>query len=244
MADKQESSSSQQQQQQPQQQQASGAASQPAQGQAHSIQQLKSKLSDKLQSHKVLVLKAHSFLSWEQDYYPAIIFALTSVAFLVIRLLNASILTTACYVGIIAALVDIALPTITKNLTKHQAKQNVDSAKFDKICLDLARLCVLSRSSCDSCRALKTKKPKLYYPILLISLIILAFIGSKFNNLFLTYLVTLFAALYPGLDQRRIPQKLVDALFQKLGKRAPQVTFTSFPPPSTSSSHDQRRSRN
>lgn len=207
----------------------SGSPSTPQSG-AVSVQQIKNQLTNKFQSNKVLVLKAHSILSWEQDIYALYVFSIVSLAFIVIHLVNSSLLTTLSYIGIFGALIDLALPSITKNLNKNQAvKQTVDTAKFDKICLDLARVIAFFRGSCDSCCSLKTRKPKIYYAVLLISLLILAFVGNKFNNLFLTYVTILFAAIYPGLDRKGLPQKIVDFVCQKLGKKSPQISgsFTS-----------------
>lgn len=196
------------------------------------VQQLKSQLANKFQANRPLVLKLHSILTWEQDIYPIFVLAFVSFAFLFIHLLNSSVLTTLSYVGIAIALLDLAMPTIAKNLagSSSQAKLNEkDNQRFDKICLDLAKLYALMRSFCDACCSMKSKKPKLYYPALLATLLVSAYLGNKFNNLFLTYLVTLLVALYPGLDKKGIPQKAVEFVFAKLGRRPPAFLAGSNP---------------
>lgn len=188
------------------------------------VQQLKTQLATKFQANRPLVLKLHSILTWEQDVYPIVVVAFVSFAFLTIHLLNSSVLTTLSYLGIAVALLDMAMPTIAKNLTAGQSagKPNEkDNQRFDKICLDLAKLYAFLRSACDAGCKLKTSKPKLYYPALLVSLIVSAYVGNKFNNLFLTYVITLTLALYPGLDKRGYPQKAVEFVFLKLGRRPP-----------------------
>lgn len=192
------------------------------------VQQLKSQLVNRFQANRPLVLKLHSILTWEQDIYPIFVAAFVSIAFIVLHLLNSSVLTTLSYLGIALALLDLALPTIAKTLSGGQAKLNEkDNQRFDKICLDLAKIYALIKSLCDTSCSLKTKKPKIYYSALLGSLLVLAFIGNKFNNLFLTYLVTLVVALYPGLDKKGIPQKAVEFVFLKLGRRPPAFATSS-----------------
>lgn len=191
---------------------------------AVNVQQLKSQLANKFQANRPLVLKLHSILTWEQDIYPIVVSAFVSFSFLIIYLLNSSVLTTLSYVGIAVALLDLAMPTIAKNLLSSSGSTKLndkDNQKFDKICLDLAKLYAIMKSSCDACSLMKTKKPKLYYPALLLSLLFSAYVGNKFNNLFLTYLATLFVALYPGLDKKGIPQAAITAVYLKLGKTPP-----------------------
>lgn len=206
-------------------QQNSGAtpAPPPASGSVN-VQQLKAQLANRLQANRPLVLKLHSVLTWEQDIYPIVVVAFVSFAFLTIHLLNSSVLTILSYLGIAAALLDLAMPTIVKNLSAGQAASKPsekDNQRFDKICLDLAKLYAFLRSACDLCCKLKTTKPKLYYPALLVSLLVSAYVGNKFNNLFLTYVVTLVLTLYPGLDKKGYPQKAVEFVYLKLGRRPP-----------------------
>lgn len=194
-------------------------------GQAVNVQQLKSQIANKFQANKALILKLHSVLTWEQDVHPILVVAFVSISFLIIHLLNSSVLTTLSYLGIAAALMDMAMPMIAKNLfgsSSASSKPNEkDNQRFDKICLDLAKIYAFFRNSCNTCCSLKSSKPKVYYPGLLMSLLVLAYIGNKINNLFLTFLVTLFVALYPGLDKKGIPQKAVEFVYLKLGRRPP-----------------------
>lgn len=208
------------------------------------VQSLKSKLANKFQANRALVLKLHSILTWEQDIYPIFLVALVSLAFLVIHLMNSSVLSSLSYIGILCALLDLGLPTLTKNLTSSssvgsptKATNDKDNQRLDKICLDLAKTYAFVRSLCDQCTALKTKSPKLYYPALLGALFVSAYLGNKFNNLFLTYLATLLVVLYPGLDKKGIPQRAVEFVFLKLGQRPP-----AFATSSSSGAGGERRS--
>lgn len=186
------------------------------------VQQVKNAISNKFQANKQLVLKLHSVLTWEQDIYPLAVFGAVSISFLIVHCLNSSVLTTLSYVGIAFALFDLALPTIGKNLAGGQAKlAEKDQQRFDKICLGLAEAYAFLRAACDSSCALKTSKPKLYYPALLGSLLVSAYIGNKFNNLFLTYVVALFVALYPGLQRRGYLDKVIQFAYAKVGRTPP-----------------------
>lgn len=191
---------------------------------AVNVQSLKSQIANRLQPNRQLVLKLHSILTWEQDVHLFVVIGFVTLSFFIIHLLNSSILATLSYVGIALALLDCAMPTIAKNLSstgQHGAKggDKEDSRKFDKICLDLASAYAFLRNICDTCCSLKTTMPKLYYPALIAVLLVTAYIGNKLNNLFLTYLITLFIALFPGLDKRGYTHRGVDFIQSKLGRR-------------------------
>lgn len=202
-----------------QQDSSSGGA---ASGSPVNVQQLKTQIANIFQANRPIVLKLHSILTWEQDIYPILVAAFVSFSFLIIYLLNSSVLTTLSYLGIAVALLDLTAPTIAKNLSGGQGKlSEKDSQRFEKICLDLAKLCALIKSIFDTICYFKTKKPKFYYIALLASLLVSAYIGSKFSNLFLTYLITLVVAFYPGLEKKGLPQKAVEFVYAKLGRRPP-----------------------
>lgn len=194
-------------------------------GNVVNVQQVKNQIANRLQANKQLVLKLHSVLTWEQDIHPISVVAFVSISFLIIHLMNSSVLTTLSYLGIAGALIDMAIPMIAKNLSGASASSSKpnekDNQRFDKICSDLAKIYAFFGNLCNTCCSLKGSKPKLYYPGLLGGLLVLAYIGNKINNLFLTYLVTLFVALYPGLEKKGIPQKAVEFVYLKLGRRPP-----------------------
>jgi len=217
--------------------QGSGSSSaSPASSSSVNVNQIKAQIANKFQANKLLVLKLHSVLTWEQDIYPIMVSALVTISFLIIHLMNSSILTTFSYLGIAAALIDLAMPTIAKNLCGSSSSTaklgDKDNQRFDKICTDLAKVYAFFCESCNQCCSLKTSKPKLYYPSMLGALLVMAYIGNKINNLFLTYLVVLFVVLYPGLESKGYTQKAIEFVYTKLGRR----------PPVTSSSGDRKSS--
>lgn len=89
---------------------------------------------------------------------------------------------------------------------------------------------------------IKTTRPKLYSGLLLSILLVLAWIGNLFNNvsphlvgnqltvsqlqLFLTYLIVLFVALYPGLKTHGIIEqymgKAIKSIKEKIGDKLKQ----------------------
>lgn len=214
--------------------QGSGSSS-PSSNPAVNVNQIKTQLANRFQANKPLVLKLHSILTWEQDIYPILVSAFVTISFLIIHLMNSSILTTFSYLGIAAALLDLAIPTIAKNFCGSSSAAaklgEKDNQRFDKLCMDLAKVYAFLCESCNHCCWLKTSKPKLYYPSILGALLVMGYIGNKINNLFLTYLVTLFIALYPGLEKRGYTQKAVDFVLSKMGRR-----------PATSASGGDRKS--
>lgn len=183
------------------------------------VQGMKQSLQNRLQSNKQLVLKLHSILTWEQDYYPIVIAAATSFLFLIVYLLDRSVLTTLSFIGIAATILDYSLPLITKSFLSTNKWTDKDTQKFEKICLDLAKSYQYIRFAFDFMQDLKAKKPKVYYASMSSLFLTLAWIGGQFNNLFLTYLLVLLIVFYPGLEKKNVPQKIFESVASKLGKR-------------------------
>ncbi|KAL3191611.1 hypothetical protein MRX96_059707 [Rhipicephalus microplus] len=79
------------------------------------------------------------------------------------------------------------------------------------ICLEAVHAWQSVVNACASLKKAKQDKPKAYVVAVLISLLLMAWIGNAFDNLFLTYLIVLFLAMTPGMKHHGIFKKYFSA---------------------------------
>ncbi|KAH6934269.1 hypothetical protein HPB50_022849 [Hyalomma asiaticum] len=75
------------------------------------------------------------------------------------------------------------------------------------ICLEAVHSWQSVVSAYASLKKAKQDKPKVYVVAVLISLLVVAWIGNAFDNLLLTYLIVLFLAMTPGMKHHGIFKK-------------------------------------
>lgn len=171
------------------------------------------KVKRKLEPWRVLILPLNSVLLWEQQWYPGLIFGGISVMYLIIWMLDPSILTLLSTAGILINIIDFSVPTITANLYTPSAWTGQKEKLFEDICRTLVM--DYNRASCmiSNFYSKRESSPKLYYTLSIGVLLILAWFGSTINNAFLCYLVTLSLFMWPGLQYRGLPKHCFDSVF-------------------------------
>ncbi|CAG2064099.1 unnamed protein product, partial [Timema podura] len=142
-------------------------------------------LKRELEGWREVILPLNSVLLWENNFYPGLLAGVTTAFFLLFWLLDPSLLTTVSVIGLVAALVDYLVPTLTASLC------HPEMVEWSK---SLAQT-VLQ-----------------YYLSVIVSLVFLAWLGNTVNNLLLTYLFVLVLLLLPGLKHHGILQKYVSQL--------------------------------
>lgn len=133
-----------------------------------------------------------------------------------IWLLELSVLSTVSIVGVVVTVADFFLPGIIANFCDSSKWSDKDDEQFEHVCNELSNILskVKSYHSCWS--EMRQSKSKIYYISLFSALLTLAWIGNTFNNLFLAYMVTLLAALFPGLKHHNILKQGFDRVFALL----------------------------
>lgn len=82
-----------------------------------------------------ILVHLESLLAWERPTDPGIIVGVTSLMFLIFWYMDPSVLTTAAALGLIFALVDFLMPTLSAQFFKMD---NKSEKKWEVICHDLA----------------------------------------------------------------------------------------------------------
>lgn len=172
-------------------------------------QALIAKTRSHLRGWKEVLVYMHSVCVWNQPHHAPILAASVSALFLLIWLLDASILTTLSVIGIMVTLADYVVPLVSSNLFDSSKFGDAEEAVYDVVCSEIALTCFTVQSFWRQWTDLKDTKPKLYSFLLLTSLLMMAYIGNSVNNLFLLYVIVLFVAMLPGLRAHGIIQQLM-----------------------------------
>jgi len=174
---------------------------------------LSSQLKKSLTPYKQIIPNLHAFFTWKKQFYPLLIFAYITFIYLLIWLLELSVLSTVSIAGVVVTAADFFLPGIIASFCDSSKWSEKDDEQFEHVCSELSN--VLSKLcgyySCWS--EMRQSKSKIYYISLFSALITLAWIGNTFNNLFLAYVLTLSVALLPGLKHHNILKQGFDKAF-------------------------------
>jgi len=180
-----------------------------------SLEQLTSHVQSGLRGWRELLVLSRDVFLWKQTHHPGAIAGAVTAVFLLIWLLDATLLTTFSMIGIVLTVADYAVPLVLSNLF-DPANWNENKEKtFNQTCAAIAATWKSLLDIWIEWNLIKTTRPKLYSGLLLAVLITLAWVGNLCNNLLLTYLITLFVSLYPGLKENGHIEKHLGALIQK-----------------------------
>ena len=136
--------------------------------------------------------------------------------FLLVWILNASVLTTLSVIGFILTITDYLAPLLCSNFIDSSKWGDNEEKIYESVCEDIATDIFLVMTVWNQWREMKETKPKLYSFILLTSLLMLAYIGNTINNLFLLYLLTMSLVLLPGLKHHGILQQIISQSIEKI----------------------------
>lgn len=161
-----------------------------------------------LEGYRELILPLNKILEWEQNYYPAILVGVITLIFSILWYLEPSVLTTICLLGVILSVTDFALPAVTGRLFNSANWTIVEERHFEAICVRLLNAKRHIKDAEAYLVSLKKEKPKMYLLLLIGTFAVMAWLGSLIDNLLLTYLLVVGAALVPGLRKQGILQKL------------------------------------
>ena len=173
------------------------------------MQALVAKTRTQLVDWKPVLVYLHSVCVWSQPHHAPLLVACVSSLFLLVWLLDSSLLTSLSVIGIIVTLADYIVPLVSSSLFDASRFGEAEDAIYDSVCSELALTCFTAKSLWRQWTDLKDSKPLLFSFLLLTSLLMLAYIGSSVNNLLLLYFIVLFVVLLPGLRAHGILQQLL-----------------------------------
>ncbi|KAL7641415.1 UNVERIFIED_CONTAM: hypothetical protein RMT77_008555 [Armadillidium vulgare] len=171
-----------------------------------------------LEGWREILVVIHSLLIWEKQYYPAITASVISFIYLLVWYIDPAVLTFISTVGLLAVLSDFLLPTAISYIHGADYWTGSHERKYEQIVTYMAGSCESFTHLLSSFHTIKTSRPKTYFVAMTAFLVCSAWIGSSVNNLFLTYLIVLLAALYPGLRRQDVVKKHFASFMQNIAK--------------------------
>ncbi|XP_041474588.1 ADP-ribosylation factor-like protein 6-interacting protein 1 [Lytechinus variegatus] len=154
---------------------------------------------DSLADWKHIIVRADSWLRWEEDSYPYIMCASITLFYILMWLIQPTLLTTVSLIIMIVCLLDFLVPSVFKEYFSKQAWSEYNQRRYEKCCSTLLNIQNATTSTVRWILNLREKKPKYYFLGASVILLTIAFVGNSIPGLFLAYLSTLFIALLPGL---------------------------------------------
>lgn len=189
------------------------------------------KLKHDLEPWRNLIVQLDSVLSWEKNFYPAIIAAAISTFYLLLWALDMSTVTTLALAGLFALAIDFLYPTVSRFLFSPDNWNGNQEEQFERVCTQLCNMKLTLSGWYEYLFSAKERKSTLvsmngliiaaqiYYihlkyslykiflqfvTIMSVALLALAWIGTIINNLLLMYFITIVLALYPGVQEKGV----------------------------------------
>lgn len=99
-----------------------------------------------LEGCRELILHLNSVLKWEKKFYPGLIFGFSTILFLVLWYLDLSTMTMAALMLLIASVVDIGFPVLSKFIFKPENWTGEHEKQFEAVC---GEVCVAKLAICN-----------------------------------------------------------------------------------------------
>lgn len=171
------------------------------------------KMKHDLEGNREIVLHLNSILKWEKKFFPGLIFAFSTILFMVLWYLDLSTMTMAALIALIASVVDVSLPVLSKFIFKSENWTGEHEKQFENIC---GEICVAKLAICNALSyvfASKETKSPISSIITIVLMIALAYIGAVIDNLLLSYLGFLVIMFYPGLLHHGIVNMVKEKIY-------------------------------
>ncbi|XP_018006568.1 ADP-ribosylation factor-like protein 6-interacting protein 1 isoform X2 [Hyalella azteca] len=173
-------------------------------------------LRRQLESWREVLVVLHSLLVWDKPFYPAITASSVSIAFLLVWYLDPSVLTLVSLAGLTITLADFLVPQVVPLVVGGHSWTGEQERRYEVIVNSIASAMDCFASSMASLTSLKASRPKIYFFTVTITLLTTAWLGSSFNNLFLTYFIMMVVLMLPGLHKRGLLHKSTAGLLSRV----------------------------
>ncbi|XP_046688556.1 ADP-ribosylation factor-like protein 6-interacting protein 1, partial [Homalodisca vitripennis] len=148
------------------------------------------KLKRELEGWREIILQLHSPCCYGRTSgNPGLVAGVSTAIFTLLWLLEPSLLTTVSFIGLLVTLLDYLVPTVCAGLYRPENWTGAKEKQFEEICRTLALCYSAASHQLQAFKELKVTSPKLYYSVTITSLAVLAYIGNKVDNLFLSYIL-------------------------------------------------------
>jgi len=183
-------------------------------------------LKEELADWKPVVLSVSRLVLWETPVEAAVLAAVPTLFFALVYYLDASFLTILSIVGLIIMAADIGLPYVVSHLGMAPKDEDADIL-FERFCDRVVTFRVNFRCCFNSLQKFRTEKPPVFYIIVGLLLVSIAWIGCCINNVFLAYLTTMVVLIYPGISKHRMLQAAMSKAMELVKMAIAKVKSTT-----------------
>ncbi|XP_045213482.1 ADP-ribosylation factor-like protein 6-interacting protein 1 [Mercenaria mercenaria] len=182
-----------------------------------------SQIKHDLEGWREVLLPLNNLLNWDKPVYPGIIIGFTTFLFLMIWYFEPSVLTTFSLLGLSLSLIDFLVPLVGPSVLGRSKWTGVQEKQYEQICIRILNFRYHISDVVDTMVTLKNERPKVYFMLVMGFLALFAWVGSKIDNLLLTFLMLNLTLLMPGMRRQKVIQgylNKIGAVFKKtvLGK--------------------------
>ncbi|CAF0956893.1 unnamed protein product [Adineta ricciae] len=159
-------------------------------------------LKQSLMPWRHILLPLNDLLRWRHKQHPFVIFGSITLIYLFISQTNPSVLTfISCFV-LILVLLDFLAPISISLLFKNEKWTSMHDTQYAELCKQIANLEQFLRSKYQLVLQIREEQPTMYLIVGGICLGFVALCCQHFDNLFLSYSITLIICLLPGICHR------------------------------------------
>ncbi|KAG5682979.1 hypothetical protein PVAND_012293 [Polypedilum vanderplanki] len=165
-----------------------------------------------LEQWREVLLILNGLLKWEQSFFPGIIAGVVTFVFIFVWWLDYTTLTLISLIALLVTVLDYGYPLVSKFIFKPENWSGTQEKLYENVIQEIVDIRCRVTGAISSFFSSRSERSSFYLLTVTLGSIILAYIGSTFNNLFLLYLITLVCALYPGLKEKGIIKMVFDQI--------------------------------
>lgn len=176
-------------------------------------------LKRRMECWREIILPLNSILLWERSWYPGLILGFTNFLFLLIWFMEPALLTVISVCLLVVALVDYFVPILSSAFFSTNSWTGQKERKLEEICQNLSVAILQLQGLGKTMLNARNNRPNIYYGSTTLCLVLLAWLGSTINNLFLIYLAVNAILLAPGLRHKGRAQQAIKFIYNYLMHR-------------------------
>lgn len=165
-----------------------------------------------LKPYDIFLCCLEDVLLWKKQFYPILLAAITSLAFLLVWVFDPSMITLISAAGIVCVAVDCVARTSFVESMRNSVNRAECDGQFRGICLKIVRMRHIIRRLYQQLSVNRQREPNKHFLYCFSFFASLAWIGCRVHNLLLLYIVVSFIALVPGFKSSKATSKYYSSI--------------------------------
>ncbi|CAI6354963.1 unnamed protein product [Macrosiphum euphorbiae] len=149
-----------------------------------------------------IIVLLNAIMSWQKNWFPAITVICVTSIYLYVWLVNCSILNMIWMTGLCAAVLDCIVCGPFQRILPPSSWDQDKERTYADISEWVADCWVTTKLYTSRFFNLRQTHTKLFHSVLSVSFFSLLYIGTTFNNMFISYITILAILLFPGFKTK------------------------------------------